>query len=789
MNNDTPLKYFNLFNPAAVPKDVLLEEFVARQDMLEDMLEVITGNQAGEPVQHLLLIGPRGMGKTTTLYAVKYCVEDDPALEKEWLPLIFSEENYGIGDLADFWLEAIRCLEGTLDLMSDEAETLLQENPDDLASRAQETFFHLLSRYNKRALLLLDNINEIFESISDEQELHVLRALLMKDSRLMIIGGSASYFSHVRNLEQPFYDFFRVFTLERFNREEMEEVLRTLAERRNDKKVLQVIKKEPGRIQALRILTGGNPRLVRVVYRLLHEGAFGDVRQDLERLLDDCTPYFKHRIESLKTPARRVFDAIARNWDPTGAGQLTVNLRKKSNYISAQIKRLVDEGFIEEAGGSEKKKRYQVAERFYNIYYLMRYSRTGRQRLEWLATFINIFYSLEDYQKWADTIENEIHDLKEPQQIEEHLAFLSLMASAAEDSLLKKDLLDRTVRTTIDSAGYQALNRILDKQLQKDLGSHFSILEFLAGLPKKTQQKIQYQPGKSTWWSEIALLLKKENLYELAIEAYQKTVGLDPENYNYWARLGNEYFSVEHFSEAEQACRKSIELKSENLFPWLLLGLSLTCQKNFDEAENTFLRAAKLDSKSFAPWAGLGNLFYQQGRYNDAESTLLKSIRLKPDNEAAHSFLAAIYNEKNYPYATIMEEAVKGLRLNPGSDFPRIIFKQTCRQNDSAPWKTALPDVLVYLKNNPDNKDVYTFTLDGLLRLVSLGEEDAVVPLINDAELQDLFEPLLLAISAGNDNSVLETLAPERRALVKEIMEIIEQGKIKVLRLPKNVRM
>ncbi|MCP4688037.1 MAG: AAA family ATPase, partial [Desulfobacterales bacterium] len=344
------LEDFNIYNPGSLPRETLLEEFTGRRELLEDLLECIRQNRPGEPQQHLLLVGPRGMGKSTTLYAAAYKVEDDPELRREWLPLVFSEENYGIGDLADFWLEAIRVLEGALGLFGDLAEKLLEQNPDDLADLAREEFLRLLEPAGRRVIFLLDNINEIFSAINDEAELHALRAFMMEDPRVMVIGSAASYFSDVTNLENPFYDFFRVFFLERFDQPEMERALRTMAERRKDKVVLNVLETRPERVHSLRIFTGGNPRLVKMVYRLLHEGAFGDVRQDLQRLLDECTPYFKHRIEGLTVPARRVFDAIARQWDPIPVKHLTVTLRKKSNYVSAQIKRLVSEGFVEEAG-------------------------------------------------------------------------------------------------------------------------------------------------------------------------------------------------------------------------------------------------------------------------------------------------------------------------------------------------------------------------------------------------------------------------------------------------------
>ena len=54
-----------LYNPAQLTPGELKESFVAREETLTEMLRVIGGQMPGRPCQHMMLIGPRGMGKTT----------------------------------------------------------------------------------------------------------------------------------------------------------------------------------------------------------------------------------------------------------------------------------------------------------------------------------------------------------------------------------------------------------------------------------------------------------------------------------------------------------------------------------------------------------------------------------------------------------------------------------------------------------------------------------------------------------------------------------------------------
>ena len=125
MNSASTDPTLNLYNPAAQDPEQLLAQFIDRKGLLEKILAIVRGNTPDRPQQHLVLIGPRGMGKTTLLCAIKHSVERDQTLNADWLPILFQEEQYGIGDLADFWLECLRHLQGG----TQAADQLLAENP------------------------------------------------------------------------------------------------------------------------------------------------------------------------------------------------------------------------------------------------------------------------------------------------------------------------------------------------------------------------------------------------------------------------------------------------------------------------------------------------------------------------------------------------------------------------------------------------------------------------------------------------------------------------------------
>ena len=590
-----------IYNPGNLPPETLLQEFIARRHQLDKALSSIRESQAGHTPQHLLILGPRGIGKTMFLLALAYSIEKDPALNQEWLPVVFPEESYSIGDLADFWLFATETLLHKIDRSSasTEVEQLRELNPPDIEEQAQRLFLKYLSESGKRAFLVIENLDEFFASVADEDEQHRLRAFLMESDRLLFAASAASYFKSSGDIDLPFYDFFRIFRLERFDRDEMLAVLHKLAETRKDKHVLQTLSEQPERIDSLRILTGGNPRLIKMIYRLLQEGGTGTAQRDLDRLLEDCTPYFKHRIEELKTEERRVFDHVARHWDPVAVGDIQSALRRKSNQVSTYLNRLIDKGFIEEAEGSTpKRKSYQVAERFYNIYYLMRFSRSGRQRLTWLVQAMRILYSESDFRRWTQETLQAWKDTSDTNQRENRAAFFHSLSHAAESRELRSEIINQAVETAWNEDQLQCLNHLVDTQLAHEtLGTQFELIDFFAQLPNVEKEKLGYEPRSAAWWYNLTWPLEDKRQLLLAEKAYRTAIQLDPKFADPWSGLGN--------------------LLQDHL-------------QRFDDAEDAYRTAIQLDPKFASPHAGLSYLLQKQNRNQEAKEAALQGVILGP---------------------------------------------------------------------------------------------------------------------------------------------------------------
>jgi hypothetical protein len=91
---NTPLGATVKYNPHLWGDDELRAIFVVRQPELAALLDAVRRIPAKSVPQHRLIVGQRGMGKTTLLRLLTLAIRDDAELSRDWLALTFPESRY-----------------------------------------------------------------------------------------------------------------------------------------------------------------------------------------------------------------------------------------------------------------------------------------------------------------------------------------------------------------------------------------------------------------------------------------------------------------------------------------------------------------------------------------------------------------------------------------------------------------------------------------------------------------------------------------------------------------------
>ena len=376
-------------NPGFLTDDELIASFCVRSGELESILEMLRECD-GRSNPHRIVLGPRGCGKTSLLLRVAAEIRRTPDLSSSFFPVVFAEESYEVATAGEFWLEALSRLAAAVprtEVGDNLARTFgeLRTLRDDrmLRLRCLGALLDFADQEGRRLVLMVENLNMMFRDMANEDAGWQLRATLQTEPRIVMLASATSRFDEIDNPGRAFYDLFTRQTLRPLDMEECAILWETVSGQR----------RPPKTIGALRILTGGSPRLLTIVARFGAGLSFRELMGDLFNLVDDHTEYFRSHIEALPAQERRVYLALADLWEPASAREVADRARLDTSKCSAQLKRLMDRGVVEVAGGGPRRKLYYLAERLYNIYYLMRRSREPDRVVKALIRFMAAYYS------------------------------------------------------------------------------------------------------------------------------------------------------------------------------------------------------------------------------------------------------------------------------------------------------------------------------------------------------------------------------------------------------------
>ena len=381
------------YNPGFLTDDELVASFCVRTSEFESIVEALRESTGASNV-HQLVIGPRGSGKTSLLLRVAAEIRRDKALSPRLFPVVFAEESYGVGSLGEFWLECLRRLadqapqqEGEPDLGRIFEDLRNIQDDQLLADRCLGAVQDFSDRAAKRLVLIVENLNMMFGDMPNaDTEAWRLRETLQTDPRISLLASATSRFDQIDYHDRALYDLFRTLQLRPLDTKECAILWETVSGR----------PRAQSTIRSLEILTGGSPRLLSILARFGGGLSFQELMAQLLDLIDDHTEYFKSHLESLPAQERRVYLALAELWKPASTREIADQARLDTSKCSAQLKRLVERGAVVVAGGSARRKLHYLAERLYNIYYLLRQRRGSDPLLEALVRFMASYYSPEE---------------------------------------------------------------------------------------------------------------------------------------------------------------------------------------------------------------------------------------------------------------------------------------------------------------------------------------------------------------------------------------------------------
>ena len=649
MKSTVTIKY----NPAFLTQEELVRAFVARHNDLELILEVIRENQENNS-QHVLVVAPRGAGKTTLVLRVAAEIRLNKILNSKWYPVVFSEESYEVCSPGEFWLQAIFHIgeQAQNERWKKTYEDLHKEtNEERLRERALAQLMDLADEQNKRLLLVVENLNMLLGQQITADDVWKLRHTLLNEPRIMLLGTATNRFAQLDNSENAMFELFKIHDLKPLDTEECRNLWESIS---GEKPSLK-------RIRPIQILTGGNPRLLVIISSFAAKKSFKELMENLTGLVDEHTEYFKSHLDNLPPLERKVFVALADLWRPATAREIAESSRIDVNKASANLQRLISKGAVIVADQKGRRKWYQIAERMYNIYHLMRRRGEPSDRVRAVVDFMVHFYADEDLVHLTKNVVTEAC-LFDPAICSDHYRFIAEM--------LKRPQVEKFWEKIIENIPNQIIKAL---DLQEVIGKEASVDESTTGTQRNKLTKEEIETGilKHPEDPRVLMMLARELInnhpdrLQEAKAACEKTIEIDPENVMAFGCLGYLLKDMERYEEAEEVFRRAIEIDPENVPALGSLGIFLHQLERYEEAEEAYKRAIEIDPEKALSWSSLGMTLHDLNRHAEAEEAYRRVIEIDPEDEGAWNNLGVLLSNNKKRHAESEKAFRKVTEIDP----------------------------------------------------------------------------------------------------------------------------
>lgn len=601
-------------NPAFLAPEELDAGFVVRLGDLSTVLDIIRENTDRSSNQHLLIIAARGMGKSTLVLRAANAVRADETLSKSWYPIIWGEEAYQVGTAGEFWLETLLHLgDQTADRRWEDAHAELLDEPDEqrLQERALARLMDFADEQGRRLLIVVENLQMILgEQMAqrDKDSGWVLRHTLQNEPRIMLLATSTVRFAQISKRSEALYELFFEHRLDPLTREEC----RTLWQKLSGSPL------SAGRARPIEILTGGNTRLLSILASFAAGRTFQELMTDLVQLVDEHTDYFKSNFEALSLSERRVFSALADLWQPSLAREVARQARVSVSEASRDLGRMEARGLITVVGEQGRAKLYQLTERLYNLYHLMRRRGNPAQRVRAAVEFIVHLYPEDDVKPVLTRIAGEALGLESCLR-QDHVWAWTEVARRLEPDLRRAVMLEAP----------REFWRLPDlpKQAWEMVGEDEEVLRAQFPLVFEAMGRLA-GPSSDADFADWA----KANEVDLQVQLQRWQEKL-PDMRRIWVTSAVVHWMMGHSPEAAEAARRAIQLADGSAHLWFILAMSLNrTAETLDERTQAFRRAAALSQDDGFPWAALGrHLADERGDAAGAAKAMSRAVSLSPD--------------------------------------------------------------------------------------------------------------------------------------------------------------
>jgi tetratricopeptide (TPR) repeat protein len=537
-----------------MPAELLEQTFVQREQLAERLVSLFEASAEGESRHHVLLVGPRGIGKSHLVALVYHRLRRNSSvrakLETAWL----AEDEWGISSFLDLLAKVL----AALGVRTDEIANLTHF---DAEKRAAEILSDRIG--NKTLLVIVENLDSVLRNLGEAGQ-KKWRALIQNTGYWAILATAPALSEEVQLQASPFYGFFEIQHLRGLTDEEGIVMLQRLAAAQGKNELAQLLHSPVGRarVRALQHLAQGNHRVLIIFYDFLDEDARQDLLTLLWKTIDALTPYYQSLMKDLSPQQRKLIDFLCRFRVPATVKVIASGCFVSHQTAASQLKQLLEARYVRvERHGRESY--YELSEPLLRI--CVEAKSHSPEPLPLLVELLRYWFSRRELEEHVKT---QVHHWGKP-YFEAALHKYEEGQGHTHLSLLVRECCGRLRETSLDGKSERSK----------------SAAEELAEIAERDED-----------WSHYCRALLYLGDIERAMVRIELESRLKPNNPEILKALAEVYLGSGRPEDALEAINLALDFVKDDDTLWAVKGAALEALDQDEAALGAFNEARKLDS-------------------------------------------------------------------------------------------------------------------------------------------------------------------------------------------------
>lgn len=658
------------FSPASMPAELLEHTFVQREDLANRLMDLFTESALTQSKHHVLLVGPRGIGKSHLISLTSNRLKGKEQLKNRLVIASLREDEWGVTSILDLLLRILRAI-GT--------DTTGLSNLS--SSKAEQEAWKLLRQCadGKTLLVVLENLDLVLSNLGDEGQMK-WRSLIQTYPFWTILATTPALSSDISKRTSPFYGFFEIQNLEGLSVSEAITLLERLARSQGCNDIAQYVTSPAGRarVRAVQHLANGNHRVFVIFYDFLSDHR-EEVLTPLLKTIDTLSPYYQSQMKELSPQQRKLIEFLCEYRSAANVKTIASNCFVSHQTATSQLKQLLETRYVR-VTRIGRESYYELNEPLLRICVEAK-SRDG-EPLRLLVEFLRYWFSRQEIEERLGSMDSNLPKRKyfeaalreyDNPQCHRHLSpdvgkLCGALGLAIEQVPKDKDAVTATA---------QELAKV--SEIAEDWAHYAIALGCLGGarqaLPLLIQKAEQDRKDRDLLYG-LAMAYEDDGQLAKAISALEEALALKPDDSELWHFKGIVLEKSKDYVAALESLSQAARITPTDATP-LQIAQSrvLSKMRKYSDAEGILKPLLGKGQKVPGLLVQYGCILRNAGKVSQALPYFDKATRAFPNDAEAQYFKARVLLQLNR-LQEAMQSIESALKMDPNSFPTQVIFSE-----------------------------------------------------------------------------------------------------------------